>query len=129
MTTLDPASRRIGLILVVPTLMVMLDVTVVTVALPQLTTEFDAPLSSVQWVTTAYALALVAVMPLSAYAGNRFGGRRVYCAALLVFVLGSLLTALSWNIVSLIVFRALQGLGGGMLQPVGMAIALQAVPE
>ncbi|SCC48466.1 drug resistance transporter, EmrB/QacA subfamily [Gordonia sp. v-85] len=128
-TTLDPASRRIGLILVVPTLMVMLDVTVVTVALPQLTTEFDAPLSSVQWVTTAYALALVAVMPLSAYASNRFGGRRVYCAALLVFVLGSLLTALSWNIGSLIVFRALQGLGGGMLQPVGMAIALQAVPE
>ena len=113
--TLDPASRRIGLILVVPTLMVMLDVTVVTVALPQLTTEFDAPLSSVQWVTTAYALALVAVMPLSAYASNRFGGRRVYCAALLVFVLGSLLTALSWNIGSLIVFRALQGLGGGML--------------
>ena len=128
-TTLDPASRRIGLILVVPTLMVMLDVTVVTVALPQLTTDFDAPLSSVQWVTTAYALALVAVMPLSAYASNRFGGRRVYCAALLVFVLGSLLTALSWNIGSLIVFRALQGLGGGMLQPVGMAIALQAVPE
>ncbi|GAA1481521.1 MDR family MFS transporter [Gordonia sinesedis] len=126
---LDGASRRIGLILIIPTLMVMLDLTIVTVAIPLLTTDFDASLSTVQWVTTAYTLALVAVMPLSAAMTRRFGARRTYCTALLVFVIASLLVAFSWNIASLIVFRAFQGLGGGMLQPVGMAIALQSVRE
>ncbi|GAC68650.1 DHA2 family efflux MFS transporter permease subunit [Gordonia soli] len=126
---LDAASRRIGLILIVATLMVMLDLTVVTVALPHLTAEFDASLSTVQWVTTAYTLALIAVMPLSAWSSARFGARQVYGTALAVFVLGSFLAAVSWDIGSLIAFRAVQGLGGGMLQPVGMAIALQAVPE
>lgn len=122
-------AKQVAAILALGTLMVMLDVTVTVVAIPRLAESFDTNLSTVQWVTTAYALALVAVMPTAAWAIGRFGAARVYITALTLFVAGSALAGLAWNIESLIAFRAIQGLGGGYLQPVGMTIALQLVDE
>lgn len=126
---MDRLTKQVAAILALGTLMVMLDVTVTVVAIPRLTESFDTNLSTVQWVTTAYALALVAVMPTAAWAIGRFGASRVYITALIAFVAGSAFAGLAWNIESLIVFRAIQGLGGGFLQPVGMTIALGLVDE
>jgi MFS family permease len=121
-------ARRIGLYLALGGLMVVLDTTVAVVAVPALIAEFDAGLATVQWVTTGYALALVGIMPTAAFLVGRLGGRRTYLTALAVFTAASLLAGLSWSVASLIGFRVLQGLGGGLLNPVGMAIALSAVP-
>jgi EmrB/QacA subfamily drug resistance transporter len=121
-------ARRIGLYLALGGLMVVLDTTVAVVAVPALIAEFDAGLATVQWVTTGYALALVGVMPTAAFLVGRLGGRRTYLTALAVFTAASLLAGLSWSVASLIGFRVLQGLGGGLLNPVGMALALSAVP-
>jgi EmrB/QacA subfamily drug resistance transporter len=126
---MDVRARKVAAILALGTLMVMLDVTVTVVAIPRLAESFDTNLATVQWVTTAYALALVAVMPTAAWVIGRFGANRVYIAALIAFVGGSALAGMAWNVESLIVFRAIQGLGGGYLQPVGMTIALQLVDE
>lgn len=126
---MNALAKKVASVLALGTLMVMLDVTVTVVAIPRLAESFDTPLSTVQWVTTAYTLALVAVMPTSAWAIRRFGANRVYISALTLFVVGSALAGLAWNIQSLIVFRAVQGFGGGFLQPVGMTIALSLVDE
>jgi EmrB/QacA subfamily drug resistance transporter len=126
---MDVMARRLGLYLVLGGVMAVLDTTVTVVAVPRLVGEFGVGLEVVQWVTAGYALALVAVMPEAAWAVDRFGSRQTYLAALAVFTAGSLCTGLAWNVTSLIGFRVLQGLGGGLLGPVGLAIALSAVPE
>jgi EmrB/QacA subfamily drug resistance transporter len=126
---MDGTARRLGLYFVLGGLMAVLDTTVTVVAIPRLVSEFAVGLDAVAWVTTGYALALVSVMPLGAWTVNRFGPREVYLAALATFTLGSLCTGLAWNITSLITFRVIQGLGGGLLGPVSLAIALAAVPE
>lgn len=125
---MDADARRLGAYLALGGLMVVLDTTVLIVALPRLIEAFDSDLPTVQWVTTGFALALVAVMPTAAWAMGRFGSRNVYLAALTMFTGGSLLTGLAWDVPSLILFRVLQGLGGGLLTPTGMAIALAAIP-
>lgn len=123
----DRGTRRLGLYFALGGLMVVLDTTVTIVAIPGLIGDFNSTLATVQWVTTGYVLGLVAVMPLSIWATQRFGPRRSYLAAITVFTAGSLLTGCAWDIPSLICFRVLQGAGGGLINPVGMSIALSAV--
>ncbi|WP_460070695.1 DHA2 family efflux MFS transporter permease subunit [Streptomyces sp. YKOK-I1] len=118
--------NRTLLVVVIGSVMSVLDVTIVNVALRSLSEAFRAPLETAQWTVTAYTLALAAVVPTAAWAMARLGTRRTYLVALVLFTLGSLLAACAWDIVSLIVFRALQGLGGGLLMPVGMAMAMGA---
>ncbi|GGM30032.1 DHA2 family efflux MFS transporter permease subunit [Dactylosporangium sucinum] len=125
---MDPAARRLGGFLALGGLLVVVDTTVVVVTVPRLVREFDASLTTVQWATAGYALALVAVLPIAAWASARFGTRATYLTALAAFTGASLLTGLAWNVGALIAFRVLQGLGGGLLNPVGTAIALSAVP-
>src|SRR5262249_1776753 len=92
-----------------------LDTTVVSVAMDRLGGQFGGPVSQVQWVMTAYLLALSAVIPLTGWAADRHGGKRVWMVSLGLFAVGSLLCGLAWSLQSLIVFRVLQGLGGGMV--------------
>jgi EmrB/QacA subfamily drug resistance transporter len=106
--------------------MTILDSTIVNVAIERLGLVFDARLSTIQWVSTAYLLAITAVIPLAGWAVDRFGTRRVFMAAIGAFAGGSLLCGLAWSARSLIAFRVLQGLGGGMLMPVGMTILAHA---
>ncbi|MHC5903225.1 DHA2 family efflux MFS transporter permease subunit [Streptomyces sp. S6] len=104
-------------------IMAILDTTVVNVALPTFLTAFDVDAySTVAWTITAYTLALAAVIPVTGWAADRFGTKRLYLTALVLFTLGSVLCAFAWNIEALIGFRVLQGLGGGMLVPLGMTI-------
>ncbi|WP_136609193.1 MDR family MFS transporter [Sinomonas albida] len=118
----------VGIIVVVVggALITVLDATVVSVAIGTLASRFRAPIAEIQWVITAYLVAMTAVIPLTGYAADRFGGRRVWMAAVGLFVLGSALASLAWSAESLIVFRAVQGLGGGMVVPVGMSLVAQS---
>jgi EmrB/QacA subfamily drug resistance transporter len=101
--------------------MVILDQTVVNVALPTLETDFNVSLSGVQWIVTAYTLALASVIPLAGWLTDRYGSKRVFVTSQVLFVAGSVLCGLAWSNDVLIAFRVLQGLGGGLIMPVGMA--------
>lgn len=107
--------------------MSILDSTVVNIALPSVLRDFNTDLQNGQLVLTVYLLALAVVIPLSGFLADRVGMKRLYMITLALFVLGSALCGFAWNMPSLIVFRALQGLGGGMLQPLGMAIVFTMI--
>ncbi|MBO2446289.1 DHA2 family efflux MFS transporter permease subunit [Actinomadura barringtoniae] len=123
---LDREIIILGLVIVSGTVMAILDTTIVNVALRTLGTDFTAPLSTIQWVVTGYMLAMGSVIPLTGWAIDRFGARRIWMTSIVLFVLGSALCGAAWNIESLIAFRALQGVGGGMLMPTGMSILTMA---
>ncbi|MEU1116814.1 MULTISPECIES: MDR family MFS transporter [unclassified Streptomyces] len=118
----DGDLLRIAFILVLGTFMATLDATIVSVGIDSLTKEFDASVADIQWVSTAYLLAVVGAVPASGWLADRFGGRRVWLTAVGVFLLGSLLCALAWSAAALIVFRVIQGLGGGLLPATGQAL-------
>jgi EmrB/QacA subfamily drug resistance transporter len=93
---------------------------------PTLGRDFSTSISTIQWVPTIYLLAFASVIPVSGWASERFGAKRVWLVSLAAFMLGSLLCGLSGSVGELIGFRVLQGLGGGMIMPVGQAILAQA---
>jgi EmrB/QacA subfamily drug resistance transporter len=128
---IDAAVLKIAGVVVLGAIMSILDITVVNVALPTFQTVFTPPgqqlaYSTVAWTVTAYTLALATVIPLTGWAADRFGTKRLYILALLLFTAGSALCAAATGIGMLIVFRVLQGLGGGMLMPLGMTIMTRA---
>jgi EmrB/QacA subfamily drug resistance transporter len=104
----------------------ILDTTVVNVALPKLADDFHADVASLEWVVTGYLLSLAVWIPVSGWVGDRFGTKRTFLFANAMFVIGSALCGLAWSIESLTIFRILQGVGGGMLTPVGMAMLYRA---
>jgi EmrB/QacA subfamily drug resistance transporter len=127
---LDAAVLKIAGVVVLGAIMSILDITVVSIALPTFQTEFNATYAQVAWTMTGYTLALATVIPLSGWAADRFGTKRLYMLALLLFTLGSALCATADSIGQLIGYRVLQGLGGGMLMPLGMTIMTRAAgPE
>src|SRR5713226_4427252 len=114
--------------IIMGTFMVILDTTVVNVALPTLGRVFATNISLLQWVIGGYLLAQAAVIPLSGWISDRFGAKRVYLISLVLFTLGSALCGLAQSGEMLIVTRILQGLGGGMLMPIGMAVLFRLTP-
>jgi EmrB/QacA subfamily drug resistance transporter len=106
-------------------LMSILDTTIVNVALRTLGHDLHSSLSQVQWVITGYLLALAAVIPVTGWAARRFGARQVYMTSLVLFTAGSALCGLASSTASLVVFRVMQGVGGGMIMPVAMMIMAQ----
>lgn len=115
---LDPAVVRIAVVLLVGSLAPLFDSTMVNVAIHTIASDMRAAVSTVQWVTTAYILAMGLVIPTTGWATKRFGCKRSYIFSLAVFLVGSVCTMLSWNIESMIVFRVVQGIGAGLLMPV-----------
>src|SRR5499425_1024695 len=113
-------------VVILGTIMTVLDLTVVNVAIPTLGSDLAASIPAIQWVLTGYMLAFATVIPLTGWAAERFGAKRVWLAALLLFLAGSVLAAAAWSIGSLIAFRVLQGLGAGMILPIGQTILAQA---
>jgi EmrB/QacA subfamily drug resistance transporter len=115
--------------------MVVLDNTIVNVALPAMRASLNTDLSTVQWVITAYFLAQAAVIPIAGYFSTRYGLKRMFIIALAIFSAGSLLCGLAETLAGadagaglLIAFRVLQGIGGGMLFPLATSIAFGAFP-
>ena len=123
---LDRGVLAVAMVVVLGAVMSILDVTVVNVAITRLAVDFKAPLSTIQWVATGYTLALATVIPITGWASARFGTKRLYMISIALFVVGSALAGLAWSAETLIVFRVLQGLGGGMIMPAGMTILTQA---
>jgi EmrB/QacA subfamily drug resistance transporter len=123
---LPPELIRLALTIMLGAIMVTLDMTMANVALDTLVREFDTPVATMQWVSTGYLLALALVIPLTGWAAERYGGRPVWIASLSVFVTGSMLCGLAWSAGSLIAFRVLQGLGGGMIIPLAQTILARA---
>ncbi|MCW3015833.1 MAG: family efflux transporter permease subunit [Solirubrobacterales bacterium] len=126
MRDLPKDVRAIALVVIVGAVMSILDTTIVNVALETLRVDLNSPLSTIQWVSTGYLLALATVIPLTGWAAERFGPRRVWMTVVAAFVLTSALCGLAWNVESLIAFRVLQGAAGGMIMPIGMITLAQA---
>ena len=124
---IDGPVLKIAGVVVLGAIMSILDITVVNVALPTFQKEFDVDsYATVAWTVTAYTLALATVIPLTGWAADRFGTKRLFITALALFTAGSVLCATATDINMLIGFRVLQGLGGGMLMPLGMTIMTRA---
>lgn len=119
--------KQVAVVVLLGLIMSILDMTIVNVALNRLSTDLHTSLNDIQWVVSAYLLALAAVIPLSGWAVKRFGAFTVYMYALVLFTLGSVLCGMATTSAELIGFRALQGLGGGLLAPTGMTILVHAV--
>ena len=124
--SLPPQVRAVAAVVVVGAIMSILDTTIVNIGLETLSRELHAPLSTIQWVATAYLLALAAVIPLTGWAAERFGAKRVWMVVVAGFVATSMLCGLAWSAESLIAFRVLQGLAGGMIMPIGLITLAQA---
>jgi EmrB/QacA subfamily drug resistance transporter len=122
----DRALLAVASVVVLGTIMSILDTTVVNVAINTLSLDFHTSLPTIQWVATGYTLALATVIPLSGWVADRFGTKRLYMISIALFLCGSALSGLAWSAGSLIFFRVLQGLGGGMIMPAGMTILTRA---
>ena len=127
---LDGRVLVVAGVVVLGAIMSILDITVVSVALETFKQEFDATAAQVAWTMTGYTLALAAVIPMTGWAADRFGTKRLYLLAIVLFAAGSALCALATSLPMLVAFRVVQGLGGGMLMPLGMTILTRvAGPE
>jgi EmrB/QacA subfamily drug resistance transporter len=121
---------RISAVVVLGSIMSILDTTIVNVALATLGRDLHSSIAQIQWVVTGYMLALAAVIPVSGWVAERFGAKRVYLLSLVLFTAGSMLCGISTSIGELVLFRVLQGLGGGMILPLGqMMMAAAAGPK
>ena len=118
--------RRVAIVVILGAIMSVLDTTIVNVALHDLSIDLHSSLGGIQWVVTGYLLSLAAVIPVTGWAVRRYSARRLYLIALVVFTVGSALCALAANSGELIAFRVLQGVGGGMLTPIGQMILVKA---
>jgi EmrB/QacA subfamily drug resistance transporter len=125
-TKLDPALVRLIVILLAGAIPTLLDTSIVNVAIATIGRDMHTTVSAIQWVITGYLLAFGMVIPLSGWTLARFGGRRMWLISLATFLAGSIACGAAWNIGSLIAFRVLQGLGGGMLLPLLTTLITQA---
>lgn len=110
------------------TLMGAIDTSIVNVALPNIRGAVGATVQEITWISTAYAISVVLVMPLTGFLGRFFGQKNVYLFCLVLFLAGSVLCGLATSLPALVFFRVLQGLGAGALQPTEQAILRQTFP-
>ncbi|WP_419182228.1 DHA2 family efflux MFS transporter permease subunit [Paenibacillus radicis (ex Xue et al. 2023)] len=115
--------------IILGTFVSVLSSSLVNVALPKLSTVFGVPTSTIQWVVTGFMLASAVVIPASGFLATRLGSKKVLVWSVIGFTIGSLLCGLAWNDSSLIAFRIFQGLTGGFIMPVGMAVIYTIVPR
>jgi len=122
---IEPYVWRIAGVVILGMIMSILDTTIVNVALHTLGRDLHSSISQIQWVVTGYLLSLAAVIPITGWAARRFGAKRVYMTSLVLFTAGSALCAVATSTTELVLFRVLQGAGGGMVMPVAQLIMAQ----
>ncbi len=129
-----PSLRRpsqpvvVAIVYVAAMFVTILDTTIVHVTLPTLAQEFGVGIGSIEWVVTGYLLSLAVWIPASGWIGDRVGTKRTMLFAIAVFTVASALCGVSASLGQLVAFRILQGIGGGMLAPVGLAMLYRAFP-
>ncbi|HYN35087.1 MAG TPA: MFS transporter, partial [Ilumatobacteraceae bacterium] len=119
-------QSKVMIVYIFALFMTVIDGTMVNVALPTMARDFGVPTTDIEWISLGYLLALAAVIPAAGWLGDRFGTKRMFVIALVIFVVTSLLCGLSQTLGQLIGFRVLQGIGGGLLTPVGGAMLYRA---
>jgi EmrB/QacA subfamily drug resistance transporter len=124
-----PATRLLPWLVAIALFMENLDATIVTTAVPTMSSSLGVTPLSLKAVLTSYSLCLAVFIPVSGWAADRFGTKRIFLAAIGVFALGSLFSALSWSIPTLVVSRVLQGIGGAMMVPVGRVAVVRSFPR
>jgi EmrB/QacA subfamily drug resistance transporter len=124
--TISAYVWRVSAVVVIGSMMSILDTTIVNVALATLSHKLHASITDIQWVVTGYMLALAAVIPVTGWAARRFGAKQVYLVSLVLFTAGSALCGLATSTAELILFRVLQGIGGGMILPIGQLMMAEA---
>lgn len=126
---LEKKSFLFALAAIIPgMMMVMIDSTAMNVAVPRLAGDFDVSFDKLQWIITGYMLAMSVTIPLAGWFSDRLGAAKAFLWTVILFVLGSLLCATAQTVDQLILFRIVQGLGGGMIQPIGMAMVFRLAP-
>src|SRR6478735_6950491 len=123
---IDRTTLVTAFVLVTGGMAVIFDTTIVSIALHTLAVQLNSSVSVIQWVSTGYLLALGATIPLVGWAQARIGGKRLWMIALVIFAIGSIAASLAWSAPSLIAFRVLQGIGGGLMMPLMATLAVQA---
>jgi DHA2 family multidrug resistance protein len=108
--------------------MVVLDTTVVNVALPKIMAGFGVNLDKIQWVVTVYMLTMAIMMPSVGWLSSRIGNKALFLSSLAIFIIASIFCGMAWHVDLLIFFRALQGIGAGALMPIAMVIIFEAFP-
>ncbi len=122
---IEPYVWKVAGVVILGMIMSILDTTIVNVALRTLGHDLHSSIAQIQWVVTGYILSLAAVIPVTGWAARRYGAKRVYMTSLVLFTAGSALCAMAGSTASLVLFRVIQGVGGGMLMPVGQLIMAQ----
>src|SRR6201989_2969819 len=127
-TALISEKVAVSVVFVAAMFMSIMDTTIVNVALPTIGRDFSVSSTAVDGVSIAFLVSLAVFIPASGWLGDRFGGKRVLLAAIVVFTVASALCGLASSLGELVIFRVLQGAGGGMLSPVGMAMLFRPFP-
>jgi EmrB/QacA subfamily drug resistance transporter len=122
---IEPYVWKIAGVVILGMIMSILDTTIVNVALRTLGHDLHSSLAQIQWVITGYLLSLAAVIPITGWAARRYGAKRVYMTSLVLFTIGSALCAIATSTTELVLFRVLQGAGGGMIMPLAQLIMAQ----
>ena len=119
----------ITIIVMLAALMAMIDISIVNVALTDIRASFATPLDQIGWVSTGYMMANIVVIPMTGWFQRRFGFKKYFTASVIVFTLASVLCGTAWNLPSLVVFRMLQGIGGGAIIPTAQSILFARYPK
>lgn len=123
-----PYERQVLVIYIVAIFMTVIDGTMVNVALPTMADDFGVRPSDAEWIAVGYLLAVASVIPAAGWLGDRFGTKRVFAGSLLAFTVVSLMCGVAGSLEQLVAFRVLQGVGGGLMTPVGAAMLYRAFP-
>ncbi len=124
-----PYQWRVLVVVVLGSITVILDTTVINVALPTIMNTLSTNLDKAQLIISMYLLALALIVPTAGYLSDRLGTKRLYALSVTGFTLGSILCGLAWDIDSLIAFRFIKGLAGGITMPLGLAMMFRTVPR
>lgn len=124
----DGYKWRAALVVIMGMFIVILDSSIVNVALPHMMAAFGASLEDIEWVSTGYMLSAAVMMPTTGFLGQRYGQKKVYLFCIAAFTVVSMMCGASWSTGSIVLFRILQGVAGGAIQPIGQAILFEAFP-
>jgi DHA2 family multidrug resistance protein len=128
-SVINGSKAGITAVAMVAAVMAMIDITIVNVALSDIRASFGTPIDQIGWVSTGYMMANIVVIPLTGWFQRRFGIRRYFTASILLFTLASALCGLAWSLPALVLFRVLQGLGGGAIIPTAQTILFARYPK
>ncbi|WP_280772282.1 DHA2 family efflux MFS transporter permease subunit [Salipaludibacillus daqingensis] len=124
-----PQKWLVVITVLLGTFTIILNNSMLNPAVPHLMNVFDSDAVATGWVITIFMVTMGMIMPLTGFLGDKFGKKQLYIAGLCLFILGSILGSLSWDLSSLIFFRGLQGVGGGVMMPLSLALIFEAFPR